>query len=122
MGNPLDIGDDREPLPAGEVLHSNLEIFHDRIGVNASKIASKLVIDTKTIVAGESLLDRWNEGRNIVVLRYLSSTREGDDIFGKPLQLCDHLRSPLDQFLAAPITTAIVKSEYLLTDRSVNSN
>src|SRR5271165_2845912 len=119
MGDPLDVSDDRGPFPASEVLHSNLEIFHDRIGVNASKIASKLVIETKAIVAGESLLDRWNEGRNVVGLRHLSSTRKGDDIFGKPLQLRDHLRSPaLDHSPAAAMTRAVVKTRIDL-DRSI---
>jgi len=92
------------------MLHSDLEIFYDRIGVNAGKVASKLVVETKMIVAGESLLDRWNEGRHVVGLRHLSSTREGDDIFRKSLQLLDHLRSPaLDHSPAAAVTRSVVE-------------
>jgi hypothetical protein len=70
-------------------------------------------------VACESLLDRWNEGRNVVGFRHLSSTREGYDIFGKSWQLRDHLRSPaLDHSPAAAMTGVVVKIRIPL-DRSI---
>jgi hypothetical protein len=53
------------------------------LGVNANEIGSKLVIETKAIAARQSRLNRWHKGRNVVGLRHLSSTREGDDVFGK---------------------------------------
>ncbi len=119
MGDPLDVGDDRGPFPTTEVFHSNLEIFHHRIGVIARKIGSKLVIETKAIVGGESLLDRWNDGRNVIGLRHLSAARESNDIFGKPLQLLDYLRSPaFGEFPPAPMTGAGTKNNIAI-DRSI---
>ncbi len=56
MGDPLDVGDDRGPFPASEVLHSNLEIFHDRIGVNARKIGSISLSETTSGVSGSGSL------------------------------------------------------------------
>jgi len=58
MSDPLNIGDDCDAFPAGEVLHSNLEVFDHRTSVHARKLAPKLVIETQAIVAAESLLDR----------------------------------------------------------------
>lgn len=118
MRDPLDVGNNCSPFPADEVLHSNFEIFHDRIDVNARKIASEFVIETKTIVADKGLLDRWYERRNIVSFCYLPAPRECDDIIGKSLQRYDHFCSPAwDLSPAARMTRAVALCRDALSQR-----
>ena len=119
MGDPLDVGDDCGAFPAGEVLHSDLEVFHDCIGVNAGEVSPKLVMSRRRSWLAKAFSTAGFEGRNVVGLRHLSSTREGDDVFGKPLQLSDHCAFSGDCELPLAPTTGVVSKNRVTLDRSV---
>ena len=87
MGDPLQRGDDCGPFPRERCCIPILK-FSTIASASCSAIVSKLVIETKAIVASQSLLDHWNEGRNVVGLRCLSSTRELMTFSGNPCNCC----------------------------------
>src|SRR5680860_225512 len=90
MLDPFDVGDHRHPLPAGDVLHADLEILPRGARVVAGKVRADFIEQPDLVVRLERLVDGGDQHRLVVVLGYLTVRAHRHDIIGKAFEQFDH--------------------------------
>jgi hypothetical protein len=88
--DPTDIGDDRDPLAARDMLKSEVEIVPR--GTRKSRV--ELVIEPDLVVPFPGLLDRRHQDVAAVLHRHSSAGNDADNVLGKTFDEFEHWLLP----------------------------
>ena len=96
--HPFHIRHDRDPLPAREMFHSDLEVLPHGTRIKPCEIRSGFIVEPHLPVAFERVDEGRNHNRIVIRLRYAALADEGENIVGKILQSLDYGRFSILRF------------------------